>query len=225
MRFLFANFGWKLLALAAAIVIWISVASEPELSTFISVPVQYKNIPDDMEISSDVPETVTLELRGPSGELRHVPESGPAVILDMSTVQHAGERTFPVAANNIKLPRTVRLVRAIPSELRFSFEHRQSKTVPVEVRFTNGPQPGYEVVEYVVVPQTMSIVGPDSRISKVENVVTDPIDLHSVVGRAEFHVNTFVKDARIRIESNPAVVVKVTVRSTAQQNGQTPVRN
>ncbi|MGA2592327.1 MAG: hypothetical protein ABSH32_20640 [Bryobacteraceae bacterium] len=45
------NVGWKLLSLAAAVLLWIAVASEPELSTFISLPVEYKNLPTDLEIS------------------------------------------------------------------------------------------------------------------------------------------------------------------------------
>jgi hypothetical protein len=35
------NVGWKLLSLGAAVVLWISVASEPELATLHSVPVEY----------------------------------------------------------------------------------------------------------------------------------------------------------------------------------------
>ena len=46
------NFWWKLLALAIAFTIWVLVANEPELSTFTTVRVAYRNIPDDLEISS-----------------------------------------------------------------------------------------------------------------------------------------------------------------------------
>ena len=40
------NFGWKLLSLGIAVVIWAVVASEPELSTFATAPVEYKNLPE-----------------------------------------------------------------------------------------------------------------------------------------------------------------------------------
>src|SRR5690242_3570199 len=88
------NFWWKMLSLAIAVGIWWVVAIEPELSTFETVRLEYKNLPDDLEISSDPVESVVLELRGPSGELRGVGEGiRPAVILDMSTVL-PGQRTF-----------------------------------------------------------------------------------------------------------------------------------
>jgi len=96
------NIGWKLLSLAIALVVWGVVANEPELSTFATVSVEYRNLPDDLEISSDPVSTVKLELRGPSGELRGVGDGGarPEVILDMSTVQ-PGDRTFPVGDGSV----------------------------------------------------------------------------------------------------------------------------
>jgi hypothetical protein len=72
------NIGWKLLSLAIALVVWGVVANEPELSTFATVSVEYRNLPDDLEISSDPVSTVKLELRGPSGELRGVGDGGAA---------------------------------------------------------------------------------------------------------------------------------------------------
>src|ERR1039458_7142140 len=80
------NFGWKLLSLGIAVVLWALVASEPELSTFAVVGVEYKNLPEDLEISSDLVSSLRLELRGPSGALRGLGEGGmrPEAILDMS---------------------------------------------------------------------------------------------------------------------------------------------
>ena len=97
------NFGWKLLSLAIAVVVWGMVANEPELSTFTTVGVEYKNLPENLEIASDPVTSVKLELSGPSGELRGTGTGGgqPEVILDMSKVQ-PGERTFPIGDGNIK---------------------------------------------------------------------------------------------------------------------------
>ena len=55
--------------------LWVLVASEPEFSTFVTVRLEYKNLPDDLEISSEPVDTISLELRGPSGELRELGET------------------------------------------------------------------------------------------------------------------------------------------------------
>jgi len=72
LQLVFHNLWWKLLSLAIAVVLWALVASEPELYEFATVRLEYRNLPDDLEISSDPVSSVSLELRGPSGELRGV---------------------------------------------------------------------------------------------------------------------------------------------------------
>ena len=210
--FLFHDFWWKLLSLAIAVLLWIFVASEPELSTFVNVPVQFKDMPEGIEIASDVVESVYLELRGPSGELRMMDESSRyAVVLDMSRVQ-AGERTFTIGAGEVKIPRGLSVVRAVPSQLRFAFERRATRDVPVQVRFT-AVQPGYEVAGFDVSPATLRIVGPESRVNGIQGVATDPIDLSPVVAAAQFQVHAFVDDPHVRFASPPNVRVKVRVKA------------
>jgi YbbR domain-containing protein len=208
------NFGWKVLALLIAVLLWILVASEPELSTFVTVPLAYKNLPEDLEITADPVNSISLELRGPSGELRGLGEAGgirPAVVLDMSGVQ-PGERTFPIGDGNIKLARGVRLIRAIPSEARFEFERRRVREVPVLPRFTGEGANGYEVARFTVDPEMLQVAGPASRVARIVSVVTDRVDVSSVVGTSEFRVNAFVEDPYVRFVGSPQVTVVVTMK-------------
>lgn len=210
--FLVTNIGWKLLSLLIALLLWISVANQPELATFISVPVEYRAGPDELEISSDVVESVYLEVRGPSGKLQDFTDSRPAVVLDLSRVHLPGERTFTIDDGTVNLPRRIRLVRAIPSQLRFQFERRITRTVPVQVRFSGAPQAGYEIAEYAAAPSELAISGPESRVKGIDFAVTDPVDLSSVVGVSEFRVNTFLGDPHVRFPSSHQVAVKVSMK-------------
>jgi YbbR domain-containing protein len=211
-HFLFENFWWKVLSLAVAVVIWALVASEPELSAFSTVRLEYKNLPDDLEISSEPVTSVVLELRGPSGVLHSAGnEIRPSVVLDMSDAR-PGERTYTIANGSVRLARGIRLVRAIPSEVRFTFEPRGTRTVPVEVRFLGQGQNSYEPAHVEVNPPQVQIVGPRSRVARVTSAVTDQIDLTNVVGTAQFHVNVFVEDPYIRLEGSQEVTVQVTMK-------------
>lgn len=214
LKWITENFGWKVLALASAFALWALVASEPELSVFVTVPLAYKNLPDDLEISADPVNTVSLELRGPSGELGAFGDTGavrPAVIVDMTGVQ-AGERTFPLGDDNVKLARGVRLVRAIPSEARFEFERRASRRVDVKPRFGGEGSSGYAVESVRVDPPQLPLTGPASRVARIPDVTTDRVDVSSVVGTAEFRVNAFVEDPYVRFEGSPQVTVTVTMK-------------
>ena len=206
------NVGWKLLSLAAAFLLWMAVASEPELSTFVSVPVGYKNLSPDMELNSDIAESVFLEVRGPSGELRSLPESRRryAIILDMGNVG-AGQHTFRIDGSSVRLPRGIELLRAIPAQIRLDFEPSTTRSVPVAVRFESGLPADLKVVQAMPEPASFTITGPASRVARVTTVETDRIGLTPEPGTAEYRANVFVNDARVRIEDSPQVTVKVTI--------------
>ena len=205
------NIGWKLLSLAAAVVLWISVASEPELATLHSTPVQYKSVPNDLEISSNFVDNVALEMRGPSGRLRDLREMRTAVVLDFSSVHQPGERTFTIDESNVTLPRGIQLVRAIPAQLRFRFERRITRMVPVEVRLS-APREGYEVAGYHADPVKVTVVGPESSVERTRSVVTDPIDISGVISSAQFRANTYLTEPQVRFQAASQVVVNVTVK-------------
>jgi YbbR domain-containing protein len=208
------NLGWKILSLAVACTIWALVATEPELNTVTQVQLEYRNVPDDLEISSNPASTVRLELRGPSGALSDFGSTGvarPSVILDMSSVQ-PGQSTFPIDGSVVKLPRGVRLVRAIPSEVRFDFERRATRTVPVTVRFEGQDANGYVVAHYSASPATAKIQGPSSHVRRVNAALTDPVDVADVVGTKQFRVNIFVDDDFVSFQSASTVTVTVTMK-------------
>jgi YbbR domain-containing protein len=211
-NFFTENIGWKLLSLAAAVLLWISVASEPELATFISVHVEYKSLAPDVEIDSDVVETVFLEVRGPSQELRGLPETRRqyAVVLDMSNVG-IGQHTFTIDRGDVRLPRDVQLVRAIPAQIRMIFEPGATRSVPVEVRFADGLPPDLQVLEATAEPSALAITGPASRVAHVTSVRTDPLTLKPEAGTNTYRLEAYVNDGRVRFPDPPLVTVKVTV--------------
>jgi YbbR domain-containing protein len=204
------NVVWKVLSLLVATVLWALVASEPELSSFANVRLQFKNLPEDLEISSEPVDTVSLELRGPSGELRDASMPA-AVIIDMSGVQ-PGFRTFAIGQDNVNLARGLRLMRAIPSEVRFRFERRSIRNVTVVPTFSGEEQQGYSVAHWEVEPRQLTLIGPASHVARIGSVATDPIDVSGVVGSAEFRLNAFVEDPYVRFQSSPQVKVGVTMK-------------
>ncbi len=210
-KFLTHNIGWKLLSLAAAVLIWISVASEPELATFVSAHVEYKNLPPGVEINSEVVETVYLEVRGPTEALR-LPElpRRAAVIFDMAEIE-PGQHTFTIDGGDVRLPRGVQLVSAIPAQIRMDFDRAATRSVPVEVRFADGLPENLKVLDATAEPSALAITGPASRVARVGAVQTDALAVKPVVGTTRYRLEAYVNDARVRFQDSAQVTVKVTV--------------
>jgi YbbR domain-containing protein len=196
------NIWWKLFALLIAVLLWIAVANEPELSAFVSVPIEFQDLPPSLEISSDVIDKVELEVRGPSGELRSFSVNRTAVVLDMSDAV-PGERAYLIDDEDVHLPRGLRLIRAIPPGVRFVFERRKTRAVPVDVRFTQAPS------KFQVSPQQLTIEGPESRVDRVQALYTDKLDLSTLTGTGTFHATALPNDPHVRVVSDPTVRVEV----------------
>jgi len=211
---LMENVWWKVLSLAIAVVLWAAVSSEPELSTFPVVTVEYRNRPDEIEFDADPVSSVKLELSGPSGELSGMGPAGgvrPQVILDLSDIT-PGRHTFIISDRNVKLPRGVKLEGAIPPEIQLQFDRRLSRSVPVHIPVSGDGQNGYHVVSMEVDPSQVQIVGPASRIERITGATTDPVDVSSLVGYAKFQRNAYVQDPYVRLESPSLVTVGIAMR-------------
>jgi YbbR domain-containing protein len=203
------NAGWKIFSLLVSLLLWYAFARDPEVGAFVAVPVEYRGMPEDLEISSNPVGSVSVDLRGPSEKIANFSAAKSAVVLDFSAIHKPGEQTFQIDERNISVPSGMRLERAIPAQIRLQFELRTELAVPVQVRFAGSPPKGYQLTRYEVDPEELTLVGPESHVKKIEYAVTDPVDLTSVVGEEEFHVNAFVGDPNVRFDKPVKISVKV----------------
>jgi YbbR domain-containing protein len=217
MKLITGNLGWKLLSLMIAVALWIAIAREPELATSIAVPLEFKSMPDDLDIVSNVPDRVRLEIRGPSGRLSRDNLANLAIVLDLSGAR-PGERTFNIRPASINLPSDVSFYRALPSQITLRFDKLMMKTVEiVPAPFSKGPPDGYRVRSYAVEPNKTLIRGPEERVKSISRVTLDPVDLSSVVSQAEFQTHINLGDSQVRLEVPGAVSFKVTLEKIPQK--------
>jgi hypothetical protein len=211
LRLVAHNFLWKLGALAGAVTIWALVASEPELSTFTTVRIEFRNLPPQMEIGNTPMDTVSLELRGPAGALTRPGERRPSIVLNMSDVT-PGLHTYEIGDGNLSLPPGVQLVHAFPSEVRFDFEPRATREIPVEVPFSGENGNPYVIAGYTVSPEHLDISGPAGHVAQVNAAVTDPVTVPQGAGTAQFHVTAYLADSFVQFVNSPQVTVTVTMK-------------
>ena len=207
----FRDWPWKLVCLFAAFLIWLAVASEPEMATVLRVPVQYKNAPRDLEISSDIAGTVRLELVGVSGQLKSFSAVPAPVILDFSTVRAPGERTFNIDSSTIRLPKGVQLIRAVPAQLRYVFERRETRSVPVIVEWSGNPRG--QVVRVRTDPATLEVTGPQSKVALVQSVSTDPVNYKDVQSGQPVMTSPFIAEPQVRFVHFQPVRVTVILKN------------
>ena len=203
------NFGLKLLALFAAFGLWFSIASEPEMATVVSVPVDYTNFPRGLVISSKIVDSIEVEARGSASRLREMQESHVAATIDFASVHAPGQRTFTLGAGEIRPPRGVTLIRVMPQQLRFNFEREVAGELPVEVTYSGVLPRGMKLRDATVAPPSLAITGPESDVAATRMAVTDPFDLSRVTGDSEQELSAYTGEPRIHFTGVPRVTVKI----------------
>src|ERR1700733_1391764 len=206
------NLGWKVLSLLIAIGLWIAVSREPEVATSLSVPVDFKNMRDDLDTSGNLPDRVRLEVRGPSGRLTRDNLSAVAVVLDLSDAE-AGDRTYSIRGRNLNLPAGVVFYRAVPSEITVHFEQLIFKDESVEPVYVN-KRSGYRIARVDLRPSMVRIRGSQDRVQAIHQVKTDPIDLSGVTGEEVIRTHLNVGDPQVRVVDAPA---DITVRGKLEK--------
>lgn len=209
-RRLTSNLRWKLLALIGATLLWIAVNRETEFTASTRAALEFKNLPEGLEISSTPPTFVTLRIHGPSARLTPATLSGLTVVLDCSGIATPGVHTFSIERNEVRRPFGVVFDASIPSQVQLGFERSISRSVRVVPTYLHPPPPGYRIASYQIDPPSVLVAGPESHVQRVNTIETDPIDLSASVGRAEFHLSAHVPDPLLRLDpATPLLTYKV----------------
>lgn len=220
-RYVFYNFWLKLLSLAIAVLLWMAVAREPKAEVAITIPIEFQNAPDNLEISSESIPQVQVRERGPSGVVHDL---GPAEVHAVIDLRQAtpGEHTYDLSANKIRTPRDVETLQVIPSQFRISFDKRATKQVRVQPRVIGSTAPDYRLGQVTVEPETVGIAGPEKRVNAIDSVITDPVDASGVMGSASFTTHVYVADPLVRLTSPSSVRVTVRTEIRGHNTAATP---
>ncbi len=212
------NFGLKLFSVAAAFALWLAYSGARELTMSISVPVQYRNIPKDIEISSGIVEQVHLILRGPAPQLSRLTAAHIPVVLDLAGLRSSGQTTFTLDRRNVSLPAGIVLERANPGQIQVRSEMRITRQLPVVVRFSDLPA-GMHVASCQILPPALTLAGPRSRVNALERVETDPVDLSSLQPGAEIRTTAVSGDPQVYFTTAPSITLRITLEHDAAPAG------
>ena len=210
-KYIFHNFGLKLISVGVAVLLWSAIANEPSVEVAFQAPLEFRNMPEGFELSTEAPTSVQLRVSGPAGALRQLSPHDLAVSLDLAGFQHPGERSFPLTASDVKTPYGVRVTQLVPAQVRVRFEARAQREVPVTPRIVGQFASRYQLAGYQVLPPTVRVVGPESHVAVLESVTTDPVDVTGVIARAQFSVHPVAHDPLVRIQGPESVLVTVRV--------------
>ena len=173
------------------------------------MPIEFRNIPENLEISTESVPRAEIRVRGPRRIMRRLQPADIYAEIELVGMK-PGERTFDLTAEQVHQPSELEVVQVVPSQFHLTFDTRLTRQVPVRPRvFGNFARRLPDRTDRHRTRPAITISGPRKRVEAVEAAITDPVDASGTMDRATFVRHAYVSDPLVQVMNpNP---VRVTV--------------
>jgi len=197
-EFLFNNIGLKAISLLLALLLWLQVAGQQSVQRTLSLPVEFVNMPAEMEVSNDFQRQVDVVLRSRRGT-PNFEDGSLTVKIDLRDAVPGAEKSFPLSADNMSdRPAGLEVVSISPTRIRLLLENTVRKSVEVVPELVGEPAEGFQVTKVQAPPVT--IIGPQSRVQEVSEAQTEPIGITGLSSTLVRNVAVDIADLALRME-------------------------
>jgi YbbR domain-containing protein len=184
------------------------------------VPIEFHNLPDNLEIDSASFTEAQIRIRGPERVIHRLQAEDVRADIDLAEVR-PGEQTFDLTARHVHVPQELDVVQIIPGQFHLSFDNRETRTVEVRPRVTGSFASGMRVAQVVADPNNVMITGPRRRVDAVEAATTDPVDVSGAMTRASFVTQAYVPDPLIQVVHHVPIRVTVIMEGLGDKKSKT----
>ena len=174
------NIGLKILSLVIAVALYFIVYGQSNRTELtLTLPIEFKNLPQDKIILIPTNRQAQVTIRGPSHQISAVATSSQVFSINLpSNISNNYE--VPLSANYLKLPFSVQAININPSKFELVLDDLISKTVNVEIPTIGRLNSNYKLVSLLVEDKNVQIRGPSIEVNKVETIETLPLDLRNI---------------------------------------------
>jgi YbbR domain-containing protein len=211
MRGLFRHFGLKVISLALATLLWLLVAGQREAERSLRVPLEYRNVPEQIELLGEPMSLVDVRLRGTSGALAQLRGTDLVAVIDLRGAR-PGRRLFHILPGDVVVPTGIKVLQVTPPTLSLTFEATATRTVPVVPDLDDEPAPGFEVTRVTSEPATVDVAGPASEVRGVTEATTEPVSVRGATRSVIDTVSIGVPDSNVRLRNPRDAIVTVEIR-------------
>jgi YbbR domain-containing protein len=221
----FRNFGLKAISVVLATLLWVTVSRDQTVERNLRVPLEFQNIPEQLEIVGDAPLTVDVRVRGTSGLLGRLEPGEVVAVVDVRTAR-PGQRLFHIPADAVRTPFGVQVTQVSPSTVSLEFEKSGKRLVPVVPAIDGQPAPGYVAGRVTTNPTGVEVVGPENRLRRLREATTEPVSIEGARATVKDDVTVGVEDPALRLAQprTAQVIVEINPAPLERSLEDVPVR-
>lgn len=205
------NILLKVGALGLALVVWYTYQTDQLAIRFVTVPLQFQNLPADRVLSGDVLGSITVQLEAPEAMARALSPDRIDARIDLGSVVLGGQEVR-LDPEDVRIPAGTRVLSIEPTTIPLTVERKVRKTLEVEARVRGTPGEGYEVAQVRLTPPSVTVEGPESEVSLTEKAHTEWINLRGQTGTFQEGVAVVPDNTRVRIVGARSAIVTVEIQ-------------
>jgi YbbR domain-containing protein len=204
------HIGLKILSLALAALIWLLVSGEQIVERALRIPLEFTNLPAQLELLGEPPTVVDVRVRGSSGALSRIATGELVAVLDLRTAR-PGQRLFHLTGADVRAPFGIGVVQISPSNLSMVFEPSATKVVPVVPGVDGDPADGFVAGTVKADPATVEVIGPASAVARLTAAITEPVSIAGATKTVTDTVNIGIADPSVRLVEPGSAEVTVNI--------------
>ncbi len=209
-RIFLENWTLKVIAAALAVILYVYVQGERQVTTTVT-PRLVLELPADMMNVTTVPDRLKVVVTGPWSAVSGVTRRDvPPVEVDL-TGYGAGPLTYYLDEEAIRLPPGLRITSIIPAALSLDLEATITRKVHVVATVRGEPAAGFHAGAPKVIPSTVALKGAESDLSTLTEVTTEPVDIEGATADVTAQVRVLVQRPHVSREKREPVTVTVPV--------------
>ncbi len=170
------HWQYRLFALCLAFFCWYLVSGSEKVDTWMEIPLEFVELPDDYVIRSGLRNRIQVRVRGASGIIRGLDTQHLAYKANLSSL-HIGSNTILLTQKNIPLNTSLEIIEIAPPRLELEVDQIVSKTMPIVVDWKGKMPRDMFLKETWAKPSQVTLTGGNMLLSKMEKVLTKPIEL------------------------------------------------
>ncbi len=169
------NWTLKIVALLLGAASYLAIRGATGFEVLYRVPVEVLVEPGIAILDQDN-RSVDVTFRGSQEDLRRLDQRQLKVVIKPRATDAAGSENVRLDPRNVEGRQGMAVAGIWPAAVKLTFDHEARKTVAVLKPVTVGsPFTGHVELDYT--PKTATLTGPGRRLSGVDTLVTEPVDV------------------------------------------------
>jgi len=208
-RWIVKDWWLKLVALVAAVVLWLFARLEREYTRELKLGLDMSLLPTEYVVVEQNVDSVSVEIRGKGRYLVQLGKFEPRIVLPLVSMKEGNER-LRIGPENVNLPEQIQVRSLDPYQIELVIERRAKRKVAVIVRSDGIPAEGFAIsnIDY---DKTVDLYGTKEVVSTFSHLFSEPLNVDGVSESFSTKLAIQVPDTAGLATEPSSILVKVRV--------------